>query len=97
MRNFSLPNDGSHAANAFSACDRPVFTVDQETGRVKQAALSILHQASLGSVDVQRRRMTVAAMAMNAEKLVSVLQQRIAIPLNSLSFPKKFSIRCRHL
>jgi hypothetical protein len=37
--------------------------------------------------------MMVAAMAMNAEKLVSVLQQRVAIPLYFLSFPKKFSIR----
>lgn len=51
----------------------------------------------LGPVDVQRRRMTVAAMAMKAEKLLSVLQQRVAMPLYSLSFPNKFSIRCRHL
>jgi hypothetical protein len=41
--------------------------------------------------------MTVAAIAMNPLKLVSVLQQRVALPLYSLSFPKKFSIRCRHL
>jgi hypothetical protein len=34
---------------------------------------------------------------MNALKLSSVLQKRMAIPLYSLSFPKKFSIRCRHL
>jgi hypothetical protein len=37
--------------------------------------------------------MTVATMAMNALQLVSVLQQRMAIPLYSLSFPKKFPIR----
>ncbi len=51
----------------------------------------------LGPFDVQRSRMTVAAMAMKAKKLLSVLQDRVAIPRNSLSFPKKFSIRCRHL
>ena len=51
----------------------------------------------LGSVDVHRRRMIVAAIAMKAEKLLSVLQHRVAIPLYSFSFPKKFSIRCRHL
>jgi len=41
--------------------------------------------------------MTVAAIAMDALQLVSVLQQRMAIPLCSLSFAKKFSIRWRHL
>jgi hypothetical protein len=41
--------------------------------------------------------MIVAAIAMKAEKLLSVLQHRVAIPLYSFSFPKKFSIRCRHL
>lgn len=41
-------------------------------------------------VDVHRRRMTVATIAMKAEKLLSVLQQHVAIPWNSLSFPKKF-------
>ena len=51
----------------------------------------------LGRVDVHFKRITVAARAMNALKLASVLQQRIAIPLYSLSFPKKFSIRCRHI
>jgi len=40
--------------------------------------------------------MRVAASAMNAVKLWSVLQERIAIPLFSFSFPKKFSMRCRH-
>ena len=44
----------------------------------------------LGAVDVQLSRMTVVAIAMNALKLVSVLQQRVAIPMYSLSFPKKF-------
>jgi len=48
----------------------------------------------LGRVDVHRSRMTVDARAL---KLVSVLQHLVAIPLYSLSFPKKFSIRCRHL
>jgi len=38
--------------------------------------------------------MTVAAMAL---KLVSVLQQRVAVPLYSFSFPKKFPVRWRHL
>ena len=51
----------------------------------------------LGRVDVHRSRMTVDARAMKALKLVSVLQHLVAIPLYSLSFPKKFSIRCRHL
>ena len=51
----------------------------------------------LGSVDIHRSRMTVDARAMKALKLVSVLQHRVAMPLYSLSFPKKFSIRCRHL
>ena len=51
----------------------------------------------LGPFDVHRSRMTVAASEMNALKLSSVLQQRMAMPLYSLSFPKKFSIRCRHL
>jgi hypothetical protein len=51
----------------------------------------------LGRVDVHFNRITVAAIEMNALKLASVLQQRIAIPLYSLSFPKKFSIKCRHL
>ena len=47
----------------------------------------------LGPVDVHRSRMMVAAMATKAEKLLSVLQHRMAIPLYSFSFPKKFSIR----
>lgn len=51
----------------------------------------------LGPVDVHFRRMMVAAMEMKAPKLSSVLQHRVAMPLYSLSFPKKFSIRCRHL
>ena len=51
----------------------------------------------LGPVDVYLVRITVAASEMKALKLSSVLQQRMAIPLYSLSFPKKFSIRCRHL
>ena len=51
----------------------------------------------LGSVDVHLVRVTVAAREMNALKLSSVLQQRMAMPLYSFSFPKKFSIRCRHL
>ncbi len=55
------------------------------------------HLGLLGSVDVHRRRMMVAAMAMKAAKLVSVLQQRVVIPLYSLIFPKRFSIRWRHL
>lgn len=41
--------------------------------------------------------MTVAARAMKALKLSSVLQQRMAMPLYSLSLPKRFSIRWRHL
>lgn len=56
-----------------------------------------LMEFRLGLVDVHRKGMTVAAMAMNAVKLVSVFQQRMAIPLYSLSFPKKFSIIWRHL
>ena len=51
----------------------------------------------LGHVDIYRSRMTVAAMAMNALKLVSVLQHRVAAPLYSFSFPKKFPVRRRHL
>jgi hypothetical protein len=43
------------------------------------------------------KRITVAATDMNELKLASVLQQRIAIPLYSLSFRKKFSIKCRDL
>ena len=50
--------------------------------------------SSLGRVDVHFKRITVAAREMNALKLASVLQQRIAIPLYCLSFPKEFSIRC---
>ena len=41
--------------------------------------------------------MPVGASAMKSLKLVPVLQQRVAVPLYSLSFPKKFSIRCRHV
>ena len=41
--------------------------------------------------------MTVAAKEIKALKLSSVLQQRMMIPLYSLSFPKKFLIKCRHL
>jgi len=41
--------------------------------------------------------MAVAAMAMNAAKLVSVLQRLFAIQLYFLSFPKQFSIRWHHL
>ena len=37
--------------------------------------------------------MTVDAREINALKLVSVLQHLVAIPLYSLSFPKKFSIK----
>ena len=47
--------------------------------------------------------MTIAASEMNALKLSSVLQERIAIPLYSFSFPKKCGSsrilgwrRCRH-
>lgn len=36
-------------------------------------------------------------MAMNALKLASVLQRRVAMTLYSLGFPKTFSIRWRHL
>jgi len=50
-------------------------------------------KAGLGSVDVHRSPMTVDAREINALKLVSVLQHLVAIPLYSLSFPKKFSIR----
>ena len=39
----------------------------------------------------------VAAIEMKAEKLVSVLQKRVAMPLLSFRLPKKFSIRWRHL
>ncbi len=42
-------------------------------------------------------RMMVATMEMKAPKLSSVLHHRVAIPLYSFSFPKRFSIRCRHL
>jgi hypothetical protein len=38
-----------------------------------------------------------AASEMKALKLWSVLHERMAMPLFSLSFPKWFSIRCRHL
>jgi len=41
--------------------------------------------------------MTVDASAMKAMKLVSALQHRVAVPLYSLSFPKKFSIGWHHL
>ena len=51
----------------------------------------------LGPVDVHFSRMMVAAKEMKALKLSSVLQQRMAIPLYSLSLQKKFSMRCRHL
>jgi hypothetical protein len=54
-------------------------------------------RTQLGSLDVHWSRMSVAAMTINALKLVLVLQQRVSIPLYSLSFPKKFSIRCRYL
>jgi len=37
--------------------------------------------------------MTVDAREINALKLVSVMQHLVAIPLYSLSFPKKFSIK----
>ena len=54
---------------------------------------------SLAPVDVHGHlvRITVAARFIMALKLVSVLQALMAIRLNSLSFWKKFSTRCRHL
>ena len=39
----------------------------------------------------------VATMARNAAKLVSVLQQRVAMPVYPLNFPQKFSITLHHL
>ena len=74
---------------------------DQSESKAAKSAYTAIGgttcNSTLGSVDVYRRRMTVAAIAMKAEKLLSVLQHRVAIPLYSFSFPKKFSIRCRHL
>ena len=74
--------------------------VHQKLGHLTDEDIRAIDQEvrdMLGPVDVHLRRMIVAAMAMKAPKLSSVLQHRVAIPLNSLSFPKKFSIRCRHL
>ena len=51
----------------------------------------------VGSVENYRELITPAARWIIAAKLVSVLSLRIAIRLNSLSLPKKFSIKWRHL
>jgi hypothetical protein len=47
----------------------------------------------LRPVEIHRELMTAAARWMIAVKLESVLSARMAIRLNSLSLPKKFSIR----
>ena len=52
---------------------------------------------ALGPVENQRELMIAAPRWIIAAKLVSVLSLRIATRLNSLSLPKKFSIKCRHL
>ena len=95
------------AVDVAQLSDKTTFIVAEGNRRV--CALKLLHDPDLapprvrdtfrklGPVDVHRRRIMVAARAMKAEKLLSVLQHLVAIPLNSLSFPKKFSIRCRHL
>ena len=51
----------------------------------------------LGSVEIHLEFRTVAAAWIIAAKLASVLQARMAMRLNSLSLPKKFSMRWRHL
>ncbi len=54
-------------------------------------------QLVLGLVEYHRALMVAAARWIIAEKLWSVLSLRMAMRLNSLSLPKKFSIRWRHL
>jgi hypothetical protein len=51
----------------------------------------------LGSVGIHREFITAAARWIMEAKLWSVLSARMAMRLNSLSLPKKFSMRCRHL
>ena len=49
-------------------------------------SVSTARRAGLGPVEIHRVRIIVAPMWIMASKLVSVLQARIAIRLNSLSF-----------
>ena len=62
-----------------------VFTLPAEIARIaywnKKAVYGLL-----GPVEIHRVRIIVAPMWIMASKLVSVLQARIAIRLNSLSF-----------
>jgi hypothetical protein len=71
----------------------PANLAERERHVPQTASRADYFSTLLGPVDVHLRRITVATMAMNALQLVSVLQQRMAIPLYSLSFPKKFPIR----
>ena len=64
-----------------------------ETGEIKRVVATLLMQLDdlpsycvLGPVEIHRVRIIVAPMWIMASKLVSVLQARIAIRLNSLSF-----------
>lgn len=90
-----------HEIDKAAIAVRTVFDIDEQNCIDKRKAARIdslgYRSLQLGSVDVHRSRMTVATIAMNAEKLLSVLQHLVAIPLYSFNFPKKFSIRCRHL
>lgn len=52
---------------------------------------------ALGSVGIHREFITAATRWIMAAKLWSVFSARSAIRLNSLSLPKKFSIKWRHL
>jgi hypothetical protein len=61
---------------------------------VGSARLRLVSQPSrLWLVEIHRELMTAAARWMKAAKLASVLSARMAMRLNSLSLPKKFSIR----
>lgn len=57
----------------------------------------VLATIGLVPVEIHRELMMAAPRWIIAAKLVSVLSLRMATRLNSLSLPKKFSMRCRHL
>lgn len=61
--------------------------------RGERQSRSIIYRADLGSVGIHREFITAAARWIMAAKLWSVFSARSAMRLNSLSLPKKFSIR----
>jgi hypothetical protein len=75
----------------------PGWPYNSSVAYLTDAIEASLARLGLGLVEVHRELMTPATSWIMAAKLRSVLQARMAMRLNSLSLPKKFSMRWRHL